>query len=317
MSEALASPLTVSRYEEPSTHFTNIEATEQVFDDEDPRGVSQPKEPHNVGHIHEHGPDEKRGTKRKRDSLQSLEDSGPHGPRPRSLSRVSGSRQSKSRSVSRQGLSPHLEYPLRTPSPHSPTSLNARDHDIPATLLSPEVLDSKEDMHLDETSSDTVSHLLHVSPHPPSSRTSPVAEAARRQDYVIAAPPPAPVVSFSFDSDVDDMVVETTASPEKFKVPDDFIQFTQEYSLPPLSILPAEFRRNGSGRHKKKRDKERHERGSDRDSRRDDWTPLGINKWAAILRANPVWKKLSKASKCVSTHDWNVSDLSHVITAMY
>ena len=67
----------------------------------------------------------------------------------------------------------------------------------------------------------------------------------------------------------------------------------------------------------REKERERNERGSERaDSKRenkDDWMPMGINKWGATVRANPVYKKVSRASKCLSTRDWNVCSLSYHI----
>jgi hypothetical protein len=76
------------------------------------------------------------------------------------------------------------------------------------------------------------------------------------------------------------------------------------YKLPPINTLPAEFN------HKGKPGKKRRDKGADGSgsaSKKDDWTPMGINKWGAVLRANPVHKRLSQATKCLSSHDWNVS----------
>ena len=314
--ETLASPQAVMQHEGSPTRMIDTEAREQV-DDAEPRGSSQPTESHDVDENYGYSPDEKRGTKRKRGSAYSTEEYDFEGHRSRSRSRLSQSDQSGSRSELRHSLSPHLEPPQRSPSPRFATSQDVAD--LPTTLLSPEVQDSQEDMRLDETSSDTVSHLLNVSPQPPSLRPSPAAEPARQQVYIIGAPPPIRIVSFDFGSDAEDMAIDATASPAKARIPEDFIRFKQEYSLPPLSTLPAEFqRRSASSRNKKKRDKEKQERAGDKgEGRRDDWTPMGINKWGALLRANPVWKKLSKASKCVSTHEWNVRCLSRRMSSIH
>lgn len=302
-------PLEVdNQHEDWSALSENTEVREQGAAGDEHRSISPPKGHQGVDEHPGYGSDKKRGTKRKRDLVQPSEDSGSDGPRAQSRLRLSWGKKSRSRSVASHSLSPRPESLQRTPSPRSPASQAAVDRTAPMPSLSPEAQDSKEDMRLDETSSDSVSHLLHASPHTPSSRPSPIAEPARRQDYVIPAPPPASVVSFCFDSDDEDMTNESAASPVKQKVPHDFIRFKQDYSLPPLGILPTEFqRKSASSRHKKKRDKEKHERGGDKgDGRRDDWMSIGINKWGALLRANPVWKKLSKANKCVSTHEWNV-----------
>ena len=78
------------------------------------------------------------------------------------------------------------------------------------------------------------------------------------------------------------------------------------YPLPPLAALPAEFNRKGKPNKSRKKDRDRS--GSD-SGRKDDWVPLGMSKWAALLMANPAYKKLSRATKCVTTRDWNVGEL--------
>lgn len=34
-----------------------------------------------------------------------------------------------------------------------------------------------------------------------------------------------------------------------------------------------------------------------------------MNKWRALLRANPTWKHVAKSSKSLTTKDWNVSSI--------
>jgi chromatin modification-related protein VID21 len=71
--------------------------------------------------------------------------------------------------------------------------------------------------------------------------------------------------------------------------------------------LPPEYLRKGKSAKQKKRDKERDKA----DGRiKDEWTPMGLTKWGATIRANPVWKKVSRATKCLSTRDWGVGDLN-------
>lgn len=80
--------------------------------------------------------------------------------------------------------------------------------------------------------------------------------------------------------------------------------FNPAYSLPPIKSLPPEYLRKGKSAKQKKRDKERDKA----DGRiKDEWTPMGLTKWGATIRANPVWKKVSRATKCLSTRDWGVA----------
>ncbi|KAF8889767.1 hypothetical protein CPB84DRAFT_1785346 [Gymnopilus junonius] len=79
--------------------------------------------------------------------------------------------------------------------------------------------------------------------------------------------------------------------------------FNPQYTIPSLDLLPAEFTRKVKSS-KRKRDKAGEKDGK-RD--RDDTVPLGLNRWNAILTANPVWSRVSRASKCLSTREWGVA----------
>lgn len=89
--------------------------------------------------------------------------------------------------------------------------------------------------------------------------------------------------------------------------------FNPIYNLPPLKTLPAEFHRKPKPtKQQRKREKEREknerasERGDGRRENKEDWVPMGIHKWGATMRANPVYKKVARAPKCLSTREWNV-----------
>jgi chromatin modification-related protein VID21 len=76
--------------------------------------------------------------------------------------------------------------------------------------------------------------------------------------------------------------------------------FNPVYTLPPLSIFPADFTRKAKPI-KRKKDKEREGK---RD--RDDTVPMGLARWSATLMANPLWRKVSRAGKTLSTREWSV-----------
>lgn len=87
-------------------------------------------------------------------------------------------------------------------------------------------------------------------------------------------------------------------------------QFEREYVLPPLKVLPVEYNRKvRSAKLQRKREKgrEKNDGKRDKDNTRDDWYPLGLNRWAATISANPVWKRVARTSKCLSTREWAVS----------
>jgi chromatin modification-related protein VID21 len=80
-------------------------------------------------------------------------------------------------------------------------------------------------------------------------------------------------------------------------------QYDPQYKLPPLSVLPAEFGRKTKNT---KRKKERERDKSDGKKDRDEVLPMGVSRWGATVLANPVWKRVSRATKCLSTREWGV-----------
>lgn len=81
---------------------------------------------------------------------------------------------------------------------------------------------------------------------------------------------------------------------------------TRNYTLPLAKSLPLDQqRRLKLGKSLRKKDKEKDKVDGRKDGI-DDWTPLGLNKWGVSIRANPLWKRVSRATKTMSTRDWNV-----------
>ena len=78
--------------------------------------------------------------------------------------------------------------------------------------------------------------------------------------------------------------------------------FNPAYNLPPLKALPPEYLRKGKSSKQKKKDKDK----TDTKGSKEEWASLGFAKWGAIIRANPIYKKVSRATKCLSTKDWSV-----------
>lgn len=119
-------------------------------------------------------------------------------------------------------------------------------------------------------------------------------------------PQSAPPSSFVFKEEAKAVVIEDTKPAGKpapsalWKPP--------TYSLPPLSILPVEFHKKGKPKQSRKRDKEKS------DGKSQEWASMGMAKWAAIIKANPVYKKMARASKCLSSRDW---DVSHSVEARH
>jgi hypothetical protein len=161
-----------------------------------------------------------------------------------------------------------------------------------------------EDTHSRFGSSTT---RLPMSATPTSSPRKPVQHTPlpSRSAYSI----PMPAVSaeddsaFAFPTEPDDT---NDVSPQRVSITSQQPAYRPTYTLPPLKSLPAEYNKKVK-KGKGKRDKDK-EKGSDKDSKngKDDFAPIGANKWGAMIRANPVWTRVSRASKCVSSREWNV-----------
>ncbi|KXN85496.1 Chromatin modification-related protein EAF1 [Leucoagaricus sp. SymC.cos] len=100
-----------------------------------------------------------------------------------------------------------------------------------------------------------------------------------RPPVIILAPSTSSTDATSFTFDETPFV-----GPEQPKPPSSPVihrhQYNPNYVLPPLKSLPQE---------------------------KEDSFPMGINKWAATLNANPVWKRVSRPSKCLSSREWAVA----------
>ena len=117
------------------------------------------------------------------------------------------------------------------------------------------------------------------------------------QPMIVAPPSPIHDPQYNFDAEFS---FDSVDSPIKDELP---------YHLPLLNSLPPEFRKK-TVRTQRKREKER-ERTEVR-KEKEDWAPMGMARWRALLRANPTWQHLAKSTKSLTTKDWNVS-LRHVL----
>ena len=117
-----------------------------------------------------------------------------------------------------------------------------------------------------------------------------------QEDTVIPVPLEPTGHVYHFDALAAPKSLEPSVSPVHYRR-----QYDPQYKLPPLSVLPAEFSR------KTKTTKRKKERERDKsDGKRDEVLPMGISRWGASVIANPVWKKVSRATKCLSTREWGV-----------
>lgn len=143
--------------------------------------------------------------------------------------------------------------------------------------------------------------FMHLGPSSPIPATP-----TPRPPIIILAPdhPSANTLTFNFDENL-------FASSDQSKTPNSSFtqrhQYSPNYTLPPIKVLPQEFNRKVKTKSRRKeKEREREKEGSRESSKRDDWFPMGINKWAATLNANPIWKRVSRPTKCLSSREWAV-----------
>lgn len=131
-------------------------------------------------------------------------------------------------------------------------------------------------------------------------------EPSRPQEYVIPAPKPrVPGMSFVFeDVNADEsMSVDKPASAPSVEVK----EYDPGYTLPAFRMLPPEFHRRDKPT-RQQRKKERDKNGNEKiDSKKEEWSPMGMMRLGAVVRANPLWKRVARATKYLSTQDWTVS----------
>ncbi|KAL1746094.1 hypothetical protein HDZ31DRAFT_34914, partial [Schizophyllum fasciatum] len=108
---------------------------------------------------------------------------------------------------------------------------------------------------------------------------------------------PSPPPQYDFSNLVRDIQPSTTPpiSPPVY-APE---PYDPGYTLPSLAELPADFNKKVTSR-KRKRDKAE-------PKRKELWQPIGLNEWGAAIRANPVWKKVSRSTKCLTTKEWGIA----------
>lgn len=193
------------------------------------------------------------------------------------------------------------------------------EQEISPDSTSPQQVLAEPEVVKDESPSPSPSSPSPKTPPPPSPPLK--APASFRNMPASPLPPPKPAPppvivqlnsvqdeihpSYAFSEDLPPSKPPPTPSPMNSKS-----KKAIQYALPPLSALPAEFNRKGKTSKSRKRDKDREKSGSD-SGKKDDWTPLGMAKWSALLHTNPVHKRLARAAKCVTTQNWNVSSSSH------
>lgn len=140
--------------------------------------------------------------------------------------------------------------------------------------------------------------VMHLGP------SSPIQTAPTPRPPVVILAPSISIDTTSFTFDGSPFV-----GPEQPKTPNSPIihqhQYNPNYTLPTLKELPQEFNRKVKTKSRRK-EKEKESGKEKENGRKEEWFPMGINKWAATLNANPVWKRVSRPLKCLSSREWAV-----------
>ena len=191
-----------------------------------------------------------------------------------------------------QTLDSQLSPP--TPSPPSPAPVTPKFEEEQDAIV--DVLEISDEEELQSCDS----HIDNFPPTPPPTMPATIDTTLlyRGPDQPMIVAPPSPVHDPQYDFDAD-FSFDTVKSLGKDKLP---------YTLPLLNTLPPEFRKKTT-RTQRKREKER-ERTEVR-KEKEDWAPMGMARWRALLRANPTWQHLARSTKSLTTKDWNVS-LGHI-----
>lgn len=201
-----------------------------------------------------------------------------------------------------------------SPSPIAVEYVNAKNEDLDISMNVPE--DEAVDGSEEEVSRtvDTPSSLPALQPpasNEPIKSSIPFAHLGPSSPIQVVQSPRPPIIimapsntsigtpAFTFD----DSLFVGPEQPKSANSPTQQHHYQPNYSLPPLKSLPAEFNRKVKP---KSRRKEKDNVKEKENGRKEDWFPMGINRWAATLNANPVWKRVSRPPKCLSSREWAV-----------
>lgn len=181
------------------------------------------------------------------------------------------------------------QLPPSTPLNHSPAPVVLKFEEEQDTFV--DVMNISDE---EVQSPDSQNHNFPRTPSPPIPSTIDTALLYRGPDQPMIVAPPSPVHDPQYNFDAD-FAFDSVKPPANDDLP---------YTLPLLNSLPPEFRKkNTRTQRKREKEKERTEVRKDRD----DWAPMGMARWRALLRANPTWQHLARSTKSLTTKDWNVS----------
>ena len=154
----------------------------------------------------------------------------------------------------------------------------------------------------------TIEPALIMAGPPPTAEPPPPMSRTASGQYSLSSLPPSVLFSPSYTFAAESTADLETRVPARPQHNDFYARvhtLNDRFTLPPLNALPSEFQRKAKTlRQLRKREKDK-DKGDGK--AQGEWAPMGINKWGAVIRANPLYKRAPKATKCMSTRDWNVS----------
>lgn len=205
--------------------------------------------------------------------------------------------------------------PIQEPS-HGPTAVEIRAPSSSVPVKSEEVADEDASMDMEPESDDILEVSETIIPPATEQSKPPKALSPEPPKYIpihIPLPPsihediliPTPTPT----QNEDEFHIDTAGEPRFETVAnegaDDSNHFNPHYTLPPLSALPPDFIRKSKPPKRSKKEKD-----GKKEKDKDDAVPMGIYKWGATLQVNPVWKKVSRSTKCLSTREWGVCKIA-------
>ena len=198
--------------------------------------------------------------------------------------------------------------PIRTPNEHlpSPTDDNF-EAGVSDNATQRPVLDMAEELPLDKVTSSEKKEIQSDTGSSPGEPGIPVPDVPKPPKYTpihFPLPPsiqeailiPAPIANDEETAFNLDFEPELTLSSVPTSI-ENRQRYDLKYTLPPLSVLPIDFTRKVKPRRKKDGKREK-----------DDAVPMGLTRWGATIMANPLWKRVAKATKCLNTREWGVRD---------
>ncbi|KZV78307.1 hypothetical protein EXIGLDRAFT_847655 [Exidia glandulosa HHB12029] len=142
-------------------------------------------------------------------------------------------------------------------------------------------------------------------PPPPKSPGPLAADDPASPRRRLLQPPPTQTDAMAVDLDFDAAQQPGPPPPPSVLVPES--AFTRRLPIPPLSSLPPTFNHTIKPTKLQRLREKAKKEGTTAKTPLPEFIPLGLNRWAATVRANPVYKHVKKSTKILTTNDWRLA----------